>query len=157
MSGFIGEYDCKVDAKGRFMLPAGLKKQVSPKAGEKFVLNRGFEKHLVLYPYNEWEIISKQLSKLNLFVKKNRDFVRRFNNGAIELLLDNSGRLLMPKRLMEYAGVGNEIVLFAYSNRIELWSKDEYDKLMQEDVDDFADLAEDVMGSLTAEEDNTNE
>lgn len=135
-----------MDAKGRIMLPAGLKKQLSPAAQEKFVVNRGFEKHLVLYPMNEWAIITAEVNKLNLYVKKNRDFIRKFNNGATELELDTTSRFLLPKSLMTYAGVDKEVVLFAFSNRIEIWSKEGYDKLMAEDTEDFAALAEEVMG-----------
>jgi MraZ protein len=153
-SGFIGEFECKVDAKGRIMLPAGLKKQISPAAQEKFVLNRGFEKHLNLYPMNEWQKISAEVNKLNLYVAKNREFLRRFNNGATEIELDNTSRLLLPKKMMEYAGVDKEVVLFAYANRIEIWSREAYDKLMSEDSgEDFASLAEEVMGKLNNDTD----
>jgi MraZ protein len=149
-SGFIGEFECKVDAKGRIMLPAGLKKQISPAAQEKFVLNRGFEKHLNLYPMDEWQKISAEVNKLNLYVAKNREFLRRFNNGATELEMDNTNRILLPKKMMEYAGVDKEVVLFAYANRIEIWSKEAYDKLMSEDSgEDFASLAEEVMGKIS--------
>jgi MraZ protein len=146
MTGFLGEFECKMDAKGRFLLPANLKKQLNPAAQEKFVVNRGFEKHLVLYPMDEWKTISEQVNKLNLYVKKNRDFVRRFHNGATELELDNTSRLLIPKSLQDYAGIDKDIVLFAYANRIEIWSKAEYDRMMNESPDDFASLAEEVMG-----------
>lgn len=152
MSNFIGEFICKVDAKGRVVLPSGLKKQVSPEAKEKFVVNRGFEKHLVLYPMNEWSTISAEVNKLNLYVKKNRDFVRKFMNGATEMELDNVGRFLLPKRLTEYAGIENEVVLFAYANRVEIWAKSEYEKLMNDDTEDFASLAEDVMGNSRKDE-----
>ncbi|HET6245577.1 MAG TPA: division/cell wall cluster transcriptional repressor MraZ [Bacteroidia bacterium] len=157
MTNFIGEYECKVDSKGRVMLPSGLKKQISPAAQEKFVVNRGFEKHLNLYPMDEWQKISKEVNKLNLYVAKNREFLRKFNNGATELELDTTSRFLMPKKMMEYAGIEKEIVLFAFANRIEIWSKAAYEKLMAEDSgEDFASLAEDVMGktSTNTEEEN---
>jgi MraZ protein len=146
MAHFIGEFECKLDPKGRIMLPAGLKKQLSPAAQEKFVINMGFEKHLTLYPMNEWEIISSDVNKLNLFVKKNRVFHRMFNNGATELALDSTSRLLLPKELMKYAGIDKEVVLFAYANRIEIWSKQEYDRMLADESVDFAALAEYVMG-----------
>ncbi|MBN8702423.1 MAG: division/cell wall cluster transcriptional repressor MraZ [Bacteroidetes bacterium] len=150
MANFIGEYVCKVDAKGRVVLPAGLKKQISPEAQEKFVVNRGFEKHLVLYPFNEWQIISAEVNKLNLYVKKNRDFVRKFMNGATEVELDNINRFLLPKRLTEYAEMKNEVILFAYANRIEIWAKEEYERTMKDDTQDFASLAEEVMGNKSS-------
>lgn len=146
MANFIGEFDCKLDAKGRLMLPSGLRKQLDPAAQERFVLNRGFEKCLVLYPKNEWEGISSEVNKLNQYVKKNREFIRYFYRGASELELDNTGRLLLPKRMLEYAGTEKEVVLFAYSNRIEVWDKKTYEGLLTDEPDDFADLAEEVMG-----------
>ncbi|MDR9398342.1 division/cell wall cluster transcriptional repressor MraZ [Salibacter sp.] len=148
MANFIGEYHCKVDTKGRFMMPSGLKKQLDPAAQEKFVINRGFEGCLVLYPMNEWEKETQKFEKLNLFVAKNRKFYRQFHNGATQLLLDGTGRLLLPRTLAKSAEISKEIVLFAYANRIEVWAKDRYEEVMEEDVDDFASLAEDVMGEL---------
>lgn len=146
MTNFIGEFDCKLDAKGRLMLPAGLRKQLSPDANESFVINRGFEKHLVLYPKNEWDRISAEVNQLNRYVKKNREFIRYFYRGASELGLDGSGRLLLPKRLQEYATIQKEVVLFAYSDRIEVWDKSAYEGLMMDEPEDFANLAEEVMG-----------
>jgi MraZ protein len=148
MTSLLGEFECKLDAKGRFMLPAALKRQIVPEAQEKFVVNRGFEGCLVLYPMNEWQKETARFQRLNLFVAKNRKFYRQFHNGATELSLDNIGRLLLPKTLATYAGIDKDVVLFAYANRIEIWSKDKYEQVMNEDLDNFSDLAEDVMGGL---------
>lgn len=111
-------------------------------------MNRGFEGCLVLYPMNEWEKISTKLKKLNLFVAKNRAFYRQFHNGATVITLDNNARVLIPKSLLNYAELSKEAVLFAYADRIEIWSKDRYNEVMNQNADDFADLAEDVMGGL---------
>jgi MraZ protein len=146
MANFLGEYDCKLDPKGRIMMPSGLKKQIAPEAQERFVLNRGFEKCLVLYPLNEWNKISTEINELNLYNKKNREFVRYFYRGASELALDTTGRLLFPKRLLEYAGIEKELILFAYSNRVEVWAKGVYENLLTDEPEDFASLAEEVMG-----------
>lgn len=152
MTGFIGEFDCKLDAKGRLVLPSGMKKQLDPAAQERFVLNRGFEGCLVLYPSNEWEKITGELSKLNLFVAKNRKFYRQFHNGATVVQLDGSGRLLLPKTLKAFAEVDKDAVLFAYANRIEIWAKNKYEQVMAQDEDEFAQLAEDVMGPQSDED-----
>tara|TARA_B100001109_G_scaffold255753_1_gene260556 strand:+ start:4415 stop:4888 length:474 start_codon:yes stop_codon:yes gene_type:complete len=151
MTNFIGEFDCKLDAKGRLMVPSGLRKQLDPAANESFVINRGFEKCLVLYPKNDWERISSEVNQLNQYVKKNREFIRYFYRGATELSLDGNGRILLPKRLQEYGGVGKEVVLFAYSDRIEIWDKDTYENLLTDEPDDFANLAEEVMGGMNAD------
>jgi len=142
----IGEFECKLDQKGRVILPANLKKQISPEAKDMFVINRGFENCLVLYPMNEWTNISAEINQLNLYNRKNRNFVRYFYRGATEVTLDASSRILLPKTLMNYAGIGKEVILFAFSNRIEVWAKDKYEQLMTDEPDDFAALAEEVMG-----------
>ena len=146
MTNFIGEFDCKLDAKGRLMLPSGLRKQLSPEANESFVINRGFEQCLVLYPKNDWDRISAEVNQLNQYVKKNRDFIRYFYRGATELGIDGTGRILLPKRLQEYGAIDREVVLFAYSDRIEVWNKKTYEGLLTDEPEDFAKLAEEVMG-----------
>jgi MraZ protein len=146
MTRLIGEYECKLDPKGRFILPTGLKKQIPQEAGEHFVVNRGFEKCLILYPKNEWDVISDEINKLNPYVKRNREFIRYFYRGATELMLDNAARLLLPKRLLEYAEIDKDVVLFAHTNKIEIWSAALYDNVLGNEPEDFADLAESVMG-----------
>jgi len=146
MAGFIGEFPCTVDAKGRFLLPGALKKQVPPREQKHFVVHRGIEKHLVIYTRKEWEKINEDVNRLNMYVRKNREFVRKFNRGATEMELDGMNRLLLPRTLIEYAGIGKDIVLFAYGNRIEVWSESEYKRMMKDEASDFAKLAEEVMG-----------
>jgi len=154
MTNFIGEFECKLDAKGRLMLPSGLRKQLDPAAQERFVMNRGFEKCLVLYPKNDWEYISAEVNKLNQYVKKNREFIRYFYRGATEFGLDATGRMLFPKRMLEYASVKKEVVLFAYGNRIEIWDKETYSGLLTDEPDEFAKLAEEVMGGSNNQDEN---
>jgi MraZ protein len=145
MAGFIGEFPCTVDDKGRFLLPAGLKKQVPAKEQKRFVIHRGFEKHLVLYTRKEWDRIVSEVNELSPFVRKHRELARQFHRGATELEVDGTSRLLLPKTLMEYAGIRKDIVLFAYGNRIEVWSEDEYQKMLKESGD-YGQLAEEVLG-----------
>lgn len=153
MTRFLGEYDCKADAKGRILLPSGLKKQLPAEARETFVINRGFEKCLVLYPRNEWDMITNEINKLNTYVKKNREFIRYFFRGATELTLDSSNRLLLPKKLMQYAAIDKEMVLFGHTNKIEIWSVETYNNLISNEPDDFSDLAENVMGNIDNSDD----
>lgn len=157
MTGFIGEFDCKVDAKGRVMMPTALRKQLDPESQERFVMNRGFEPCLVLYPKTVWSKISAEISKLNQYRKKNREFIRYFYRGASELGLDGTGRILFPKRMMTYAGISKEVVLFAYFDRIEIWDKKTYDNLLTDEPDDFSNLAEEVMGAKDPEEETDDE
>ncbi len=148
MLQFLGEYNCKLDDKGRLRMPAPLLKQMEGMVEAGFVLNRGFEKCLVLYPKTSWANITAEIQKLNLYVKKNRDFVRYFFRGASELEIDSSQRLLLPKSLSDYAEVDKEVILFAYFDRIEIWAKEQYDNFLDEEPQDFADLAEEVMGKI---------
>jgi MraZ protein len=120
------------------------------------VLNRGFENCLVLYPMNEWKVISEEINRLNLYNRKNRNFVRYFYRGATELALDGSNRLLLPKTLLSYAGIDREVILFAFSNRVEIWAKDKYESLMTNEPEDFALLAEEVMDKPDKSEDSEN-
>lgn len=147
MVQLLGEFDVRMDDKGRFLFPAGLRKQLPPESQERFVLNRGFESCLALYPYTEWQKITAEINELNPYNKKNREFIRFFHRGAQEMVLDGSGRLLLPKRLQEWAGIGKDIVLSAIANKIEIWSKEKFDQLLTEEPDSFASLAEEVMGN----------
>lgn len=143
----LGEYDCKIDAKGRMRMPSGLIAQLGePNAPLTFVINRGFEKCLMLYPEPVWEKITAEINQLNLYNKKNRDFVRYFYRGAHKIAMDSADRILMTKRLLEYAGIDRDVILSAYNDRIEIWAQNEYDRMMDEEPDDFSDLAEEVLG-----------
>ncbi|HOW75049.1 MAG TPA: division/cell wall cluster transcriptional repressor MraZ [Candidatus Competibacteraceae bacterium] len=146
MMPLLGEFECRLDAKARLVLPAALRKQLPVECGERFVVNRGFEQHLTLYPFMEWQRITAELNRLNLYVKKNRDFVRYFHRGANELELDGSGRLLLPRRLLDYAGIHEAVILLAYANRIECWDTTLYDNLLSDEPADFSRLAEEIMG-----------
>ena len=152
MNYLIGEYECKLDTKGRMVVPAALKRQLPDVERDGLVVNRGFEKNLVIYTRSEWSKILKQLSRLNQFQPKNRDFVRKFMSGATELMLDSAGRVLLPKGLLEYAEVGNELVLACNLEKIEVWSKAKYEEQLHAiSEDDFSDLAAQVMGGFDME------
>lgn len=147
MNSLIGTYECKVDAKGRLMLPSAFKKQLSSVMQKGFVLKRAvFQSCLELYPMDEWEALMQKVNKLNRFKKKNNDFIRRFTAGVKFIELDASGRLLVAKDLIAFAGISKEIVVSSVGNIIEIWDKDRYEKAIDDAVVDFADLAEEVMG-----------
>ena len=147
MNTLIGTYECKVDAKGRLMLPVAFKKQLASVTEKGFVLKRAvFQPCLELYPMQEWESMMQNVNKLNRFKKKNNDFIRRFTAGVKSVDLDVSGRLLIPKDLVGFAGITKEIVVTSAVNIIEIWDKDKYEKAIDDAANDFADLAEDVMG-----------
>ena len=147
MNSLIGTYECKADAKGRLMLPSALKKQLSPVMQKGFVLKRAvFQPCLELYPMSEWETLMQKVNKLNRFKKKNNDFIRRFTAGVKVIELDASGRLLIPKDLVVFAGISKELVVSSAVNIVEIWDKANYEKAIDDAAMDFADLAEEVMG-----------
>lgn len=147
MKGFIGEYQAKMDAKGRFLLPAGFKKQLSEEV-DTFVLNRGFEKCLSLYTVEGWEPLFQKLSVLNDFDPKVRQFKRYFLNGATQVQLDTAGRLLIPGNLIQYASLEKEIVLVSAIGKLEIWDKTKYQQFFETfSPESFSDLAEEVMSA----------
>ena len=148
MVNLIGTYECKADIKGRLMMPSPVKKQLVTVLQEGFVLKRAvFQPCLELYPMSEWNMLMEKVNKLNRFVKKNNDFIRRFTAGVKVVELDSSGRLLIPKDLHSFAGISKEVVLSSAVNIIEIWDKKRYEKAINEAAVDFAELAEDVMGN----------
>ena len=134
------------------MLPVAFKKQLASVAEKGFVLKRAvFQPCLELYPMQEWESMMQSVNKLNRFKKKNNDFIRRFTAGVKPVDLDIAGRLLIPKDLVGFAGITKEIVVTSAVNIIEIWDKDKYEKAIDDAANDFADLAEDVMGQDDAD------
>ena len=148
MISLIGTYECKIDVKGRLMLPVNLKKQLGDHLNESFIVKRSvFQNCLELHPFSEWKLTMKKINKLNKFVKKNNDFIRKYNAGVRIIDLDNSGRLLIPKDLSKLYFSNNEIVLTSAINIIEIWDKTSYEKVINDPGLDFANLSESVMGN----------
>lgn len=146
MFSVIGTYDCTVDAKGRLPLPAAIKKQLGAEHTE-FVLKRSvFQKCLELYTKEEWNKVMEKVDGLNKFVKKNEYFIRVFTAGLKLVELDSTGRILLGKDLMEYAGITKDVVLTAVLNKIEIWDKSAYEAAVRISEEEFAQLAEEIMG-----------
>lgn len=152
MYKFTGEYECKVDAKGRVRLPSALVRQI-PKIELGFVLNRGFEKHLMLFPKEVWDKKTVEIDRLNIYNKKHRQVIRYFYRGATEVSKDGNDRLLLPPALLKYAEIESEVVLFAYQDQVEIWSKERYESMMDDEPSDFSDIANEVFGSLSVDGD----
>ncbi len=146
MISFLGEYESTIDTKGRFLLPAAFKKQLPIDDGTNFVINRGFEKCLTLYPQQSWNPIFANISKLNDFDPKVRAFRRYFLNGASPVEMDSAGRLLLPKNLLNHASLEKDIVLVSAMNKIEIWDKVAYDQFFDSMTDEsFSAIANEVM------------
>jgi MraZ protein len=144
---FTGEYECKLDVKGRLKLPAGIIRQLGDDENFKFTINRGFEKHLMLYPNEVWERKSREINQLNIYNTQHRQAIRYFYRGATELEMDAAERINIPNSLMEYAGIDKDVVLYAYQSQIEIWSKEAYEAMLNEEPSDFASLTEGIFGN----------
>jgi MraZ protein len=145
----IGEYPVSMDDKGRLRIPASLLRQlptpVSEESGFEFVVNRGFEKCLTMYPKTVWDSLSAKINRLNRFNNRNRMFIRAFYQGACHTATDSAGRILVQKPLLDYAGITNEALLLAMDDRIEIWAPDQYNNLVI-DPEQFSDLSDQVLG-----------
>jgi MraZ protein len=148
MATFIGDYHCKIDSKGRVMLPAAFKKQMPVSAHDKFVIKKDiFENCLVLYPMDEWERQNQIIrGRINPYNREHSAFLRGFYKGTAELLLDGNNRLLIPRRLIEAVRIGSEVIMAGQDGRIELWAADQYESVA-DNADEFALLAEKILGS----------
>lgn len=142
----VGEYELTVDAKGRLVLPAGYRKQLADGQGDKFVVNRGFEQYIALYTMEGWQKATAQLERLNYANPKAREYRRLFLNGANMVEVDNAGRLLLPKSLIQYADIKKEIVFSTQMDMVEIWNADVYYQYINTKMDGFSDLAEEVAG-----------
>ncbi|MBK7340613.1 MAG: division/cell wall cluster transcriptional repressor MraZ [Saprospiraceae bacterium] len=146
MYDLTGEFEVKLDDKSRLRLPAQLMKQLAPNVSGKLVLNRGFEKCLLLYPADVWAEKTKEVNQLNTYNAKKRAFVRYFYRGATTVLPDANDRILLSKSLMEHAGIDQEVILLAYNNQVEVWSKGTYLAMVAQEPENFSDLAEEIFG-----------
>lgn len=152
MTGFLGEFEATLDAKGRFLLPAGFKKQLPEEETIRFVINRGFEKCLTLYPMKTWEPLFAKITGLNEFDPKQREFRRAFLNGATYVEPDSAGRILLPPNLKAYAELQKDIVLMATGDKIEIWDSNKYKQFFDSiSSDALSDLGKDVMGGSKPE------
>ena len=155
MINIIGTYECKADTKGRILFPVALKKQLKKVINDGFVIKRSvFNSCLEIHPMSEWKNVMEQVNRLNRFLKKNNEFIRSYMAGLKMVDLDSSGRLLVPKDLLSFAGLQKEIVLSSSVNMIEVWDKQRYELSVSATLKDFGSLAEDVMGSQSLDQSN---
>ncbi len=147
MQRLTGEYECKVDAKGRLRMPSSLMQQLSSD-NLTFTVNRGFEKNLILYPKEVWVQKAEEFdSHLNMYSSKQRQVLRYFYRGATEVALDGSDRILLPKTLVKYADITDRVMLFGIQQQIEIWSIEEYEKMISQEPEDFSQIADEIFGN----------
>jgi MraZ protein len=146
---FTGQYDVKVDAKGRLKLPVDLLRQVPEDTRRSYVLNKGLDKCLRLYPLTQWKEVTTEMAKnLSYFKNQDRAFMRYFNQGASNVELDGADRILINKGLKDLVGIKDEVVIYAFNDAIEIWSSEEYYASMKE-PENFADMADEIWSKLS--------
>jgi MraZ protein len=131
---FRGEFNHTIDAKGRLIVPAKFRE----KLGEHFIVTKGLDGCLSVYPEAEWKQFEEKLTALSLIKKENRQLTRFFVAGASEAELDKQGRILIPAPLREHAGLEKDVVLVGMLNRVEIWDKSRYLDSEVEDMDEVA-------------------
>jgi MraZ protein len=142
MAFFTGEYDCKLDAKGRMVLPAKIKNALPEGSGDEIVVRKGFEPCLVLYPMLEYKKIFSKIASLNEFNAEYRNLQRNFFRGNAIVELDSAGRILIPKNMLAFADLKKESIVVGMGNRVEIWDASKYDDYLIKDQKEFSELAE---------------
>ncbi len=146
MLHFSSEYECKLDPKGRIVLPARMKSQLPEDSQNTVVVTRGFEPCLVLYPLVEWTKVFSKVAGLNEFNEEYRNFQRNFFRGNTEVELDSNGRFLIPKTMLKHAKLEKDAILVGMGNRIEIWEPGNYEKFLINDPKEFSKMAEKYLG-----------
>lgn len=128
---FIGEYNHGVDNKNRIIIPSKFREEL----GESFILTKGLDNCLYIYPMEEWKILEEKLRKLPLTNKDARAFVRFFFSGANEISIDKQGRALIPQNLIKYANINKDIVSIGVATRIEIWGREKWEEYNDTNID----------------------
>lgn len=142
MTFFTSEYACKLDVKGRLVLPARIKAQLPEDGVHELVIRRGFEPCLILYPTVEFKKVFSKISGLNEFNEEYRRLQRNFLSGVVTVELDSNGRFLVPKNLLTYAQIDKEAILVGTGSKVEMWKPSVYEKHLIHDPGELSKLAQ---------------
>ncbi len=145
MSSFKGSYKYSVDSKGRTNIPARLKKYVSPEANETFVITRGYEQCLSVYPLDEWSKLEESIRQLSPTNPQHRYFTRTLLENAVESQLDGQSRITIPKELLDLAGIKNEALILGVLERIEIWNPESYREYQKKQPESYENIAQTVL------------
>jgi len=138
---FMGEYQHSIDGKGRVIIPARFREEL----GENFIVTRGLDNCLFVYPQEEWEKLEKKLKALPFTKADARAFTRFFFSGAVECEADKQGRVLIPQNLRNHANLDKEAVVIGVSNRVEIWSREVWEKYSEEANLSFEEISEKIV------------
>jgi MraZ protein len=141
MTFFTSEYESKLDAKGRLVLPARIKAQL-PEGSNELVVRRGFEQCIIIYPMVEFKKVFSKISALNEFNEEFRKLQRNFFSGTATVEMDNIGRFVVPKNMLAYAQLDKEVILVGTGNKVEVWNPSIYEKHIIQDPGELSKLAE---------------
>ena len=136
----IGEYHHNIDEKGRLIIPSKFRIEL----GEKFIVTRGMEKCLFVYPMKDWNNMINKLNKLSFTKKDYRTFMRMLLSGATECELDKSGRINISSPLKNYASLEKECVVIGVNDRLEIWSEDGFEDFFNSNIENYSDIAENL-------------
>lgn len=139
---FYGEYEHKLDKKGRIIIPSKFREAGKENYVEKFFITRGLDTCLFMFPEEEWRAQESKFKNLSFTKRETRKFNRLFFSGAVEAMPDKQGRILVPAYLKTYAGIKKDIMLIGVSNRIEIWSRERWEEFYKASKDSFEDIAE---------------
>ncbi len=143
-TNFFGEYECKLDEKGRLKLPSAILNQLGENNSREFVANRGFERCLYLFPKDIWTVKLNEVQGLNEYLPEVRQFKRYFYRGATEFTPDKADRILLPKILLDYAGIEKTLIITAVGEYLEVWNADAYRELINTEPEDISALAQKI-------------
>jgi len=141
VSSFKGSFNYTVDNKGRINIPAKMRKNLAPEANNSFVVTRGFENCIFVYPNDEWAKREDELGKLQQTNKDDRLFTRLLLQYATDVELDGQYRIVLPKELIQYANIENEVFILGAFDRIEVWNPTEYKKYLDSQQEDYLTVA----------------
>jgi MraZ protein len=142
MTFFTSEYESKLDAKGRLVLPSRIKAQLPEGGGHELVIRRGFEQCLILYPMVEFKKVFSKISGLSEFNEEYRKLQRNFFSGTVTVELDNNGRFLIPKNMLTYSNIDKDVILVGMGNKVEIWNPSIYEKYQIQDPGELSKLAQ---------------
>jgi MraZ protein len=143
-TNFFGEYECKLDEKGRLRLPSAILNQLGENNSREFVANRGFERCLYLFPKDVWTVKLNEVQGLNEYLPEVRQFKRYFYRGATEFTPDKADRILLPKILLDYAGIDKTLIITAVGEYLEVWNAEAYKDLINTEPEDISALAQKI-------------
>ena len=142
MTFFTSEFECKLDAKGRLVLPSKLKSNLPAASIRQIVIRKGFEPNLIIYPLNEYKKLHNKISSLNEFNSEQRKLKRNFFSSIVQVDLDNNGRFLIPKNMLTHATINRQAIICGMGNVIEIWNNKMYKKYLINDSETYSELAQ---------------